>query len=112
MLIFWNKYSKYGNDDDYADDLGAGLSTVFFEEVFGRPNTQGAPYRVELSFHHLPRLFRLRDRRHPRRPQGLGAHSDGNYRPVQAPTRTAGPTAGSSNRPPRWTMRATGGTLL
>ena len=43
-----NRTHKYGNDDDYADDLAVRAFNALFEEVDGRPNTKGGRYRVEM----------------------------------------------------------------
>ncbi|MCX5648088.1 MAG: glycyl radical protein [Planctomycetota bacterium] len=43
-----NRTHKYGNDDDYADDLAVQAFESLFEEVDGRPNTKGGRYRVEM----------------------------------------------------------------
>ena len=43
-----NRAPKYGNDDDYADDLAVRAFESLFEEVDGRPNTKGGRYRVEM----------------------------------------------------------------
>ncbi|HUX17163.1 MAG TPA: trans-4-hydroxy-L-proline dehydratase [Phycisphaerae bacterium] len=43
-----NRTPKYGNDDDYADDLAVRAFESLFEEVDGRPNTKGGRYRVEM----------------------------------------------------------------
>ena len=39
---------KYGNDDDYADDIMVRIFNACFEEVDGKPNTKGGAYRVEM----------------------------------------------------------------
>ncbi|GFO64258.1 glycyl radical protein [Geomonas paludis] len=44
----WNKTRKYGNDDDYADDLMRMVFDAFFHEVDGRPNTKDGVYRIEM----------------------------------------------------------------
>lgn len=43
-----NKTRKYGNDDDYADDLMRQVFDAFFNEVDGKPNTKGGVYRIEM----------------------------------------------------------------
>lgn len=43
-----NKTPKYGNDDDYADDLLREVFEVFYSGVNGRPNTKGGCYRINL----------------------------------------------------------------
>jgi formate C-acetyltransferase len=43
-----NRTHKYGNDDDYADDLMLQVFNACFEEVDGRPDARGGHYRVEM----------------------------------------------------------------
>ncbi|MCD6452036.1 MAG: glycyl radical protein [Acidobacteria bacterium] len=43
-----NETPKYGNDDDYADDIMKELFEAYFEVLDGRPNTKGGKYRVNL----------------------------------------------------------------
>lgn len=45
-LMLWNKTPKYGNDDDYADDILKSVFDLFFDEIHGRKNTKGDIYRV------------------------------------------------------------------
>ncbi len=39
---------KYGNDDDYADDLAINVFESYYNSVNGRPNTKGGYYRINL----------------------------------------------------------------
>jgi formate C-acetyltransferase len=39
---------KYGNDDDYPDDVLKQVFELFFEAVDGRPNTRGGHFRINL----------------------------------------------------------------
>ncbi len=39
---------KYGNDDDYVDELAVRVFNIFFAAVDGRPNTKGGHYRINL----------------------------------------------------------------
>ncbi len=39
---------KYGNDDDYADDVMRRIFESFFQAVDGRPNTKGGHFRINL----------------------------------------------------------------
>ncbi len=39
---------KYGNDDDYADDIMRQVFTTLFDNVDGRPDPRGGNYRVEM----------------------------------------------------------------
>jgi formate C-acetyltransferase len=43
-----NKTHKYGNDDDYADDLMVRVFEKLIEYVDGRPTARGGQYRVEM----------------------------------------------------------------
>ncbi len=43
-----NKAHKYGNDDDYADELMTHTFRMLFESIDGRPNTKGGAYRLEM----------------------------------------------------------------
>lgn len=46
MLL--NEAPKYGNDDDYADEIAQEVFTAYYEVLNGRPNTKGGKYRVNL----------------------------------------------------------------
>jgi pyruvate formate-lyase/glycerol dehydratase family glycyl radical enzyme len=39
---------KYGNDDDYADDVMVSLFDVYFDAIDGRSNTKGGAYHINL----------------------------------------------------------------
>ncbi|MCK4371982.1 MAG: formate C-acetyltransferase/glycerol dehydratase family glycyl radical enzyme, partial [candidate division Zixibacteria bacterium] len=39
---------KYGNDDDYADDLARRVFESYFRLIDGRPNTRGGHHRINL----------------------------------------------------------------
>ena len=43
-----NKTPKYGNDDDYADDLMKEVFDYFLDNVTARPNMRGGSYRVDM----------------------------------------------------------------
>jgi pyruvate formate-lyase/glycerol dehydratase family glycyl radical enzyme len=47
-LLLLNKTPKYGNDDDYVDDLMRTVFEEFYRDVNGRPNTKGGVHRVNL----------------------------------------------------------------
>ncbi len=47
-LMLWNRTPRYGNDDNYADDIMRKVFEVFFRAVDGRPNTKGGCYRINL----------------------------------------------------------------
>jgi pyruvate formate-lyase/glycerol dehydratase family glycyl radical enzyme len=44
----WQRTPKYGNDDDYADDVMRSVFETYFHAVDGRPNTKGGRYRINL----------------------------------------------------------------
>jgi formate C-acetyltransferase len=46
MLV--NRTPKYGNDDDYADELMTATFEAYFRTVDGRKNTKGGNYRVNM----------------------------------------------------------------
>ena len=43
-----NGTPKYGNDDDYADDIMKEIFEGYYEAVNGRPNTRGGVHRINL----------------------------------------------------------------
>ena len=45
---FLKKTPKYGNDDDYADDIMKELFDIYFQAVDGRKNTKGGYYCINL----------------------------------------------------------------
>ncbi len=47
-MTLLNKTPKYGNDDDFADDIAQAVFEAYFEIIDGRPNTKGGEYRVNL----------------------------------------------------------------
>jgi pyruvate formate-lyase/glycerol dehydratase family glycyl radical enzyme len=46
MLL--NKTPKYGNDDDYADEVMVAIFGAYFKAIDGRPNTKGGTYCINL----------------------------------------------------------------
>jgi pyruvate formate-lyase/glycerol dehydratase family glycyl radical enzyme len=46
--ILLNKTPKYGNDDDYSDDIMRRVFEIYYDAVNGRPNTKGGSYRINL----------------------------------------------------------------
>lgn len=46
MLL--NKTPKYGNDDDYADDIMREVFDIYYNEVNGRKNMKGGVYRIDM----------------------------------------------------------------
>ena len=47
-LTLLERTPKYGNDDDYPDDVMREVFEAYFEAVDGRPNTKGGRYRINL----------------------------------------------------------------
>ena len=47
-LLLVNKTPKYGNDDDYADDIMQRVFESYFAAIDGRPNTRGGRYGIDL----------------------------------------------------------------
>ena len=45
---FINDTPKYGNDNDYADEILKDIFEVFYTSVDGRPNTKGGYFRINL----------------------------------------------------------------
>ncbi len=43
-----NKTPRYGNDDDYADEVMVAVFDAYYNAVNGRPNTKGGSYRINL----------------------------------------------------------------
>jgi len=43
-----NKTPKYGNDDDYADDIMVSVFKVFHDTITGRENMKGGSYRIDM----------------------------------------------------------------
>lgn len=43
-----NKTPKYGNDDDYADDIMKDVFNFYQKTVTGRPNMKGGTYRINM----------------------------------------------------------------
>lgn len=107
MLL--NKTSKYGNDDDYADDLMKEVFNAYYDEVNGRPSVKGGTYRIDM----LPTTC------HVYFGSVIGATSDGRlaYQPLSegiSPVQgadTKGPTAVIKSASKMDHLR-TGGTLL
>ncbi len=42
------KTPKYGNDDDYADEIMKAVFEFYYDAIDGRPNTKGGHYRINL----------------------------------------------------------------
>ena len=45
---FLNKTPRYGNDDDYTDEIMRSIFEAYYEAVSGRPNTKGGFYEINL----------------------------------------------------------------
>ena len=43
-----NKTPKYGNDDDYADDIMKTVFNAYYDEITGRPTPMGAKHRINM----------------------------------------------------------------
>jgi pyruvate formate-lyase/glycerol dehydratase family glycyl radical enzyme len=46
--MLWDDTPKYGNDDDYADDILKQVFEIFFNAIDGRLNTKGGHFRINL----------------------------------------------------------------
>ncbi|MFW6159598.1 MAG: trans-4-hydroxy-L-proline dehydratase [Acidobacteriota bacterium] len=44
----WNKTPKFGNDEDYADNVVKLVFESYYQAVNGRPNTKGGVHRINL----------------------------------------------------------------
>ncbi|MFH1998983.1 MAG: trans-4-hydroxy-L-proline dehydratase [Planctomycetota bacterium] len=47
-LLLKNKSPRYGNDDEYADQVMQSVFNAYFEAVDGRKNTRGGTYHINL----------------------------------------------------------------
>jgi formate C-acetyltransferase len=45
---FWNNTPKYGNDDDYADNIMRQVFETYYQAVDDRPNMKGGKYRINM----------------------------------------------------------------
>jgi formate C-acetyltransferase len=104
-----NKTPKYGNDEDYADQVMKAVFEAYFDAIDGRPNTKGGRYRINL----LPTTVHIYFGKH------VGATPDGRkaseplsegISPVQGADRN-GPTAVVQSAA-KVDHARTGGTLL
>ncbi len=100
---------KYGNDDDYADNVMRAVFEAYFRAVDGRPNTKGGHYRINL----LPTTV------HVYFGSVIGATPDGR-RAWMPLSEGISPVQGADRRGPTAVLRSaakmdhvrTGGTLL
>ncbi|MDY7076022.1 MAG: trans-4-hydroxy-L-proline dehydratase [Chloroflexota bacterium] len=107
MLL--HKTPKYGNDDDYADDVMVALFNVYFDTIDGRPNTKGGTYHINL----LPTTV------HVYFGSVIGATPDGR-RAEEPLSEGVSPVQGADRRGPTAVIKSvakmdhvrTGGTLL
>jgi pyruvate formate-lyase/glycerol dehydratase family glycyl radical enzyme len=107
--LLLNRTPKYGNDDDYADQVMVTLFDAFFDAVDGRPNTRGGTYRINL----LPTTV------HIYFGSVVGATPDGR-RAWQPLSEGVSPVQGADRRGPTAVLKSvakmdhvrTGGTLL
>jgi pyruvate formate-lyase/glycerol dehydratase family glycyl radical enzyme len=107
MLL--NKTPKYGNDDDYADDVMVAVFNAYFDAIDGRPNTKGGSYHINL----LPTTV------HVYFGSVVGATPDGR-RAGEPLSEGVSPVQGSDRRGPTAVAKSvakmdhvrTGGTLL
>jgi formate C-acetyltransferase len=107
--MLWNKTPKYGNDDDYADELLQAAFNSLYSAISGRKNTKGGFYAVNY----------LSTTCHIYFGSVLGATPDGRraHEPV---SEGVSPVQGADTRGPTAVMKSvakmdhvrTGGTLL
>ncbi|MBZ9686118.1 glycyl radical protein [Clostridium estertheticum] len=48
LKLLKSKTPKYGNDDDYADDVMKEIFNSYYKEVTGRKNGKGGEYRIDM----------------------------------------------------------------
>jgi len=107
--LLLNKTPKYGNDDDYADDVMVYLFEAYFDAIDGRKNTKGGTYHINL----LPTTC------HVYFGSVVGATPDGR-RAWQPLSEGISPVQGADRRGPTAVIKSvakmdhvrTGGTLL
>jgi formate C-acetyltransferase len=107
MLL--NKTPKYGNDDDYADQIMRTVFEIYYSAVDGRPNTKGGYHRINL----LPTTV------HVYFGKVLGATPDGR-KAGEPVSEGVSPVQGADRRGPTAVIKSvskidhlrTGGTLL
>ena len=108
-LRLWNKTPKYGNDNDYADDILKSVFAAFYDEINGRPNTKGGFYRVNYLSTTCHVYFGSVTGATPDGRKAWESHSDG-ISPAQGADRL-GPTAVLQSAA-KMDHARTGGTLL
>ena len=104
-----NKTPKYGNDENYADQVMKDIFEAYFEAIDGKPNTKGGCYRINL----LPTTV------HIYFGKAVGATPDG--RKAEEPlSEGVSPVQGADRKGPTAVIKSvakidhvrTGGTLL
>ena len=104
-----NKTPKYGNDDDYADEVMKSIFEAYFTAVDGKPNMKGGYYRINL----LPTTV------HIYFGKLVGATSDGR-KAAEPLSEGVSPVQGADRKGPTSVIKSaakidhvkTGGTLL
>lgn len=107
--VLFNKTPKYGNDDDYADNLMKDVFNAFYDQVNGRKNPIGGHYRINM----LPTTC------HVFFGAVIGATPDGRYSGLPL-SEGISPTKGGDRHGPTAVIKSTskmdhlktGGTLL
>jgi formate C-acetyltransferase len=107
--LLLNKTPKYGNDDDYADEVMVALFDAYYDAIDGRPNTKGGEYHIDM----LPTTC------HVYFGSVIGATPDGRKAGVPL-SEGISPVQGADRRGPTAVLRSvakmdharTGGTLL
>jgi len=107
--LLLNKTPKYGNDDDYADDVMVAVFDAYFDAIDGRQSTKGGTYRINL----LPTTV------HVYFGSVIGATPDGR-RAAEPLSEGISPVQGADRRGPTAVVKSvakmdhvrTGGTLL
>ena len=107
--LLLNRTPKYGNDDDYADEVMVALFETYFNAIDGRKNTKGGTYHINL----LPTTV------HIYFGSVIGATPDGR-RAGQPLSEGISPVQGADRRGPTAVIKSaakmdharTGGTLL
>lgn len=46
--VVWDETPKYGNDDDYADEILKEVFEIYFSAIDDRPNSKGGQFRINL----------------------------------------------------------------
>ncbi len=107
--LLLNKTPKYGNDDDYADDIMKTCFDAYYDEVNGRKSIRGGTYRVNM----LPTTC------HIYFGEVTGATADGRLKGIPQ-SEGISPVGGADKHGPTGVMKSaakmdhlrTGGTLL